>query len=235
MTCRLISNNFKSFNMRFTAFKFRALAACLAFVGTAAAQTAGTVMLKGGYNQFHPQVKSGDITGVPGAQVGVGKAGNAFGALDYMLTNNVSTELAFGVPPKHDIHGSGLLFGVRKIASSDILPATLSIKYRFLDAQSTLRPFVGLGIVRAVFRNSQGDPTLTALTNPSGPQTAISIDAVWGVAAQIGASYALSDRWFIEGAIAPSFIKTTARLSTGQTVDLKINPVGVNLAIGYRF
>ncbi len=76
---------------------------------------------------------------------------------------------------------------------------------------------------------------LTALTNPGGSPTTLSIDSVWGLTTQIGFSYALNEKWFIDGAVIPMFIKSTARLSTGQTVDATVNPVGVNLSVGYRF
>lgn len=215
--------------------KLGVLAICMTVCGTAAAQTAGTVMVKGGYNQFYPQIKSDDITGVPGGKIDVGKAGNVFGSVAYMLTDNIATEFTLGAPPNHDIYASGTIAAAGKIASADILPPALSIQYRFFEAKSAFRPYVGIGVIRAMFRNAKGTPTLTAITNPGGPETTISIDSAWGLATQAGCSYALNDKWFIDGAIVPMFLKTTARLSTGQTVDVRINPVGVNLSLGYRF
>lgn len=203
--------------------------------GAVAAQTAGTVLVKGGYNEFYPQVKSGDITGFPGAKIDVSKAGGVFGSVTYMLTDNIATEFSLGVPPNHDIYASGTIAAAGKIASADILPPFLSLKYRFYEAHSSFRPYVGFGIIHASFRNAKGTSMLTAISHPAGTETTISIDSGWGLSAQIGVAYALNDKWFVDGAIIPSFLKTTARLSTGQTVDVKVNPVGVNLAVGYRF
>lgn len=221
--------------MKITNLVLSAFTICMGTCGMAAAQTAGTVMIKGGYNHFYPQVKSDDISGVPGAKIDVGKAGDVFGSIAYMLTDNIATELMLGVPPNQDIYGSGTIAAAGKIASADVLPPALSIQYRFFEAKSAFRPYVGLGIIRAMFRNVKGTPTLTALTNPGGPETTVSIDSMWGMSAQVGVSYALNDKWFIDGAVIPMFIKTTARLSTGQTVDTKINPIVVNLSVGYRF
>jgi len=221
--------------MKIIGLKLSALAICMTICGAAAAQTAGTVMVKGGYNEFYPQVKSGDITGFPGAKIDVGKAGGLFGSVAYMFTDNIATEFSLGVPPNHDIYASGTIAAAGKIASADILPPSLSLQYRFHEAHSAFRPYVGIGIIRAMFRNANGTPMLTAISNPAGPKTTISIDSAWGLSAQMGVSYALNDKWFLDGAVIPSFLKTTARLSTGQTVDVKVNPVGANLAVGYRF
>ena len=221
--------------MKITKLKLSVLAICMTTCGAAAAQTAGTVMIKGGYNHFDTHVTSGDITGSPGAKIDVGQAGNVFGSIAYMLTDNIATELTLGLPPNHDIYASGTIAAVGKIASADILPLALSIQYRFFEAKSAFRPYVGIGVVRGMFRNVKGTPTLTAITHPGGPETTASIDSVWGLTIQAGFSYALNDNWFIDCVIVPMFIKTTARLSTGQTVEAKVNPVGFNLSVGYRF
>jgi outer membrane protein len=72
------------------------------------------------------------------------------------------------------------------------------------------------------------------LSNPGGVTTA-TIDNAWGAVAQIAAKYSVNTHWFVDGSIVPTRVKTTARLSTGQSVNVKVDPVLVNLAVGYRF
>jgi outer membrane protein len=96
-----------------------------------AAQSDGTWGAKAGYNQFRPQVESGDITGVPGAKVDVDKGGAVFGSVSYMITDNISGELAFGVPPKLDIKGDGVIAQAGKIADTKVWSPILMGQYRF--------------------------------------------------------------------------------------------------------
>lgn len=199
------------------------------------AQTAGTIMLKGGYNEFYPQVKSGDITGVPGGKIDVKRAGQLFGSVAYMISDNIATELSIGVPPNHDIYGAGTVSPVGKIATTDILPPGLSLQYRFFSPESSFRPYVGIGVVRGMFRNTKTEPVLTAITNPTGPATTMKIENAWGSMAQFGMTYAVDTKWFIDAAVVPTYLKTIAHLSTGQSVEAKVSPVGVNVSLGYRF
>lgn len=202
--------------------------------GNAAAQSAGPWSAKAGYNQFFPQVKSGDITGVPGAKVDVGDGGAPFASAAYMFSDSVSAELAFGVPPKLDIDGRGTIEQAGKIADAKVWSPILMFQYRFGRPDSAFRPYVGLGGTYVKFSSVTTTPILSMLTNPGGTTTA-AIDNAWGAVAQIGATYSIDKNWFIDGSIVPMRVKTTAHLSTGQSVNVKVNPVLVNIAVGYRF
>lgn len=202
--------------------------------GNAAAQTEGEWSAKAGYNQFFPQVKSGDITAVPGGKVDVSAGGAPFASAAYMFSDSVSVELAFGVPPKLDIDGSGTIEQAGKIADAKVWSPILMLQYRFGRPAAGLRPYVGVGGTYVRFSSVTTTPILSMLTNPGGTTTA-AIDNAWGAVAQIGATYSLNEHWFIDGSIVPMRVKTTAHLSTGQSVSVKVNPVLVNLAVGYRF
>jgi outer membrane protein len=210
---------------------FTGLAALASHV---AAQSEGTWSAKAGYNQFRPQVKSGDITGVPGAKVDVDKGGAAFGSVSYMVTDNISGELAFGVPPKLDIKGDGVIAQAGKIAKTKVWSPILMAQYRFGNAASMVRPYVGLGATYVKFTDVETTPILSALTNPGG-FTSASIDSKWGAVAQVGITYNFWEKWFLDASIVPMRLKSTAHLSTGQKVDVKVNPVLVNLAVGVHF
>jgi outer membrane protein len=199
-----------------------------------AAQSGGTWSAKAGYNQFRPQVKSGDITGVPGAKVDVDKGGAPFGSISYMVTDNISGEFAFGVPPKLDIKGDGIIAQAGKIADTKVWSPILMAQYRFGSASSMFRPYVGVGATYVKFTDVETTPILSALTNPGG-STSASIDSSWGAVAQVGITYSFGERWFLDSSIVPMRLKSTAHLSTGQKVDVKVNPILVNLAVGAHF
>ena len=210
---------------------FTGLAAVASHV---AAQSEGVWSVKAGYNQFRPQVKSGDITGVPGAKVDVDKGGAVFGSASYMLTDNISAEFAFGVPPKLAIKGDGVIAQAGKIAETKVWSPILMAQYRFGNATSMLRPYVGFGASYVKFRDVETTPILSVLTNPGG-STSASIDSAWGPVAQLGVTYNFGGKWFLDSSIVPMRLKSTAHLSTGQKVDVRVNPILVNLAIGVHF
>jgi outer membrane protein len=214
--------------------KAAALTALALVGGKAVAQTKSVWSVKAGYNYFFPQVKSGDITGVPGGKVDIGTGRAPFASAAYMFTDHVSAELGFGVPPKLDIDGRGTIEQVGKIADAKVLSPILMFQYRFSRPDAVFRPYVGLGATYTKYNSVTTTPILSMLTNPSGVTTA-TIDHAWGAVAQIGATYNLKQHWFVDGSIVPSRVKTTAHLSTGQSVNVKVDPVLVNLGVGYRF
>ncbi len=48
-------------------------------------------------------------------------------------------------------------------------------------------------------------------------------------------SIALNDQWSLDVAYYKTFVKTRNTLSTGQTIDVKLNPNVVTLGVVYRF
>lgn len=209
--------------------------ACAA--GAATAQAAGHWMLKGGFNGIAPQVKSGDLSppGLPGSQIDVKSANSLIASATYMLTDHVSFETFIGLPYRHDVVGDGALSGVGKIGSVKQVSPTIFAQYRFLAANAALRPYVGVGLTYAHFYGEEGSGALTALTNPGGPPTRLSSESAFGVTLQGGLTVRLNGPWYLDVMISKSFIKNSTHLSTGQSVDTKLDPVSTGLSIGYQF
>lgn len=203
----------------------------------AQAQDAGTMLLKAGYNQIIPEVRSGDLSppSVPGTKVDVKEAGAPIFTVTYMATDHLAFEFYAGLPYKHDIVGDGAIRGVGKIASVEQVSPTLFAQYRFFDKESTLRPYVGLGVTYAYFYGEEGSAALTALTNPGGEPTLLDVEDAWGISPQVGATWKLSRAWFLDLSVIKTFITATTRLSTGQSIEAKLDPMAVNLSLGYRF
>jgi outer membrane protein len=203
----------------------------------ALAQSAGTWLLKGGFNGIAPAVKSGDLSApsLPGSQIDVASANSLIAAATYMLTDSVSVEFVAGLPYKHDIQGAGALAGVGKLGSIKQVSPTVFAQYRFMAPSATLRPYLGVGLTYAYFYGAEGSAALTALTNPGGPATRLSSTSGFGLSPQVGMAIQLHERWFLDAAIVKTFLKNSTTLSTGQTIATTLNPISTNVSIGYRF
>lgn len=215
-----------------------AAVACVALAGTAQAQSAGDWLVRAGATQIRPQVSSGDLSApsLAGTQADVKSASQLSGGITYMFSDHVDIDLPLALPFKHDIVGAGAVAGVGKIGEVKALPITLLAEYRFMDAGSRFRPYVGAGLTYAEFFKARSTAALSALTGgtPTDPTT-LKVDSKLGFTVDIGASYAINDHWFVDASVTKTLLKTTTHLSTGQTMDIKLDPVSVSAAIGYRF
>lgn len=215
-----------------------AAAAALLAAGAAQAQSAGTWLVKGGVNHIAPQVKSGDLSApsLPGTRIDVKGATSLILTAAYMVTDSFSVEGYAGLPYEHDVEGDGAIAGVGTLGTVKQVSPTVFAQYRFGSPSSGWRPYVGLGLTYAYFYGEEGSGTLTSLTAPgSGVPTRMSTDAAFGLSPQIGALMMLDDKWYLETSLIKSFIKTTSSLSTGQQIDVKLDPLAFNFSVGMKF
>lgn len=215
-----------------------AAAAGLFAAGPAVAQSAGSVMLRGGATQIKPNVDSGDLSppAFTGTKADIRSNTQLSGGFTYMLTDNVSVDIPLALPYKHDIVGAGAIAGVGKIGEVKALPFTIFGQFRFLEAQAPLRPYLGLGLTYAKFYKARSTAALSALTGgtPSNPTT-ISVKSKFALTPQLGATWLIDERWFVDASWSRTFLKTRTTLSTGQTLDAKINPDAFGITLGYKF
>ena len=224
--------------------KFIAMATLVVASAGACAQSAGSWIVRAGATSIQPQGPSENLSApalwIPasttGSQTSTGSDTQFGGGITYMLTDNVSVDVPVSLPFKHKLYGAGAIDGVGQIGSVKALPATVFLQYRFMDAASKFRPYVGLGATYAYFFGAEGSGTLTRLTGgtPSSP-TGLSIDSKFIVTPQIGLTLAVSDRWSVDLSYSKSSLKTTARLSTGQTVDAALDPASTSIGVSYRY
>lgn len=212
-------------------------ATLLGLGGIAQAQSAGTWMVRAGATTVSPDVTSGDLSApsFPGTKSDVDADTQLGGGISYMYTDNISVDLPLALPFKHKINGAGAIAGVGQIGSVEVLPMTVFLQYRFLEAGAKFRPYVGLGATYAYFFNEEGSGRLTALTNPGGPPTKLSIDSKFVLTPQIGATLAVGDKWFVDVFYSKSMLSTKTTLSTGQTQDIALDPDSYGIAVGYKF
>jgi outer membrane protein len=199
-----------------------ALLAC----GSASAQVAGIWSARIGATHIAPQVKSGNLSApsFPGTTVDVHSASALTGGINYMVTF------------KHKFYGDGAISGVGQVGETKVIPATVFAQYRFGEANATFRPYVGLGVTYAKFFKERTTAPLNGLTGgtPTNPTTA-SIDDKWGITPQIGFVWNINEKWFVDASYYKSFLKTKTHLSSGQSIDIRLNPNVFAVGVGYRF
>jgi outer membrane protein len=207
----------------------------------ALAQQAGTWSISAGVTRIAPSVDSGSLSSPTGvgviqdAKVDVASDTRLTAAVGYMVTDHINLHLPLGLGFKHDVFGAGILAGVGKVADTRALPITLLAQYRFMEADARFRPYLGAGLTYVRFSKERGSATLTALVNPGGPPTGVSFRSKLTPTLQVGGMLNLGGKWFVEGSYAKTFLKTRGTLSTGQTIDVRLDPDCFTLHLGYRF
>jgi len=219
-------------------FKLSLVAMALVAGSAAQAQSAGTWMARVGAIGLYPQVSSGDLSppAFPNTQTDVSSDWTLGGGVTYMITDNWSVDVPLALPFTHTLTGAGAIAGVGTIGTTKALPITMWGQYRFGEAKSTFRPYLGAGLTYAYFYDENATSTLNALSGgtPSNPTT-FSIQSKWAFGVQAGATYAFNERWFLDGMVGYTWLKNTTTLSTGQTQPMTLNPVSVAISVGYKF
>lgn len=214
-----------------------AAACAMAVASGASAQSAGQWTAKVGVGKITPKVESGDVSApaLPGSKVSVSSDTEPVFIFAYGITDNVSAELDLGVPYKHKLYGAGALQGTGQLGTVEALPPAAFLQYRFFEPAAMVRPFVGLGLSYAYFQKAKGSGGLTALLNTGGPASTFKIDGKFAVAAQAGVAFNFNERWFADLTVVKSKLKVETKYSTGQTQQVRLDPLGVIVAVGYKF
>jgi outer membrane protein len=112
---------------------------------------------------------------------------------------------------------------------------TLFANYKFGQASSALRPFVGLGVNYTLFDPAETTPANNAI---NGGPTKIKLTDSWGLAYQAGVTYQIDKNWSVSGTYSSADVKTTVTTNTlgiERKVDIKFNPSVYILTVGYSF
>lgn len=112
---------------------------------------------------------------------------------------------------------------------------TLFLNYKFLQASSALRPYVGVGINYTNFKI-----TSTQAGNDlynDGPVRISSTDSI-GLAFQMGANYKFDKNWLISASWATAAVKNNVTIRTDhseQTASYRFHPSVFSLMVGYQY
>ena len=234
----------KMHKTRTITFARTALALLLA-AGAAAANAQSSSWMDGrwmasiGGAQIKPNVSSGTLAApsAPNTQIDVESDTQAVVSITRLVDDHWSIEVPIGAGFKHKIIGAGGIGGVGQIASVRAMPVTVFGQYRFLSPNDRIRPYAMAGVTYAYFKNERGSAALNSLNplNPVGGNTGLSIDSKFALSAGLGFTAFFTDKYFFDAQYARTFLKTKATLSTGQTIDARLNPDLLKIAIGMRF
>lgn len=207
------------------------------------AHQAGDIIVRAGAITVDPQESSSDIwVGALGTDVAGTKA-----TLDsdtqlglnfaYMLTNNIGIELLAATPFSHNVGVKGMPGGFAglngKLGELKHLPPTLSVVYYPLDASSAFQPYVGAGINYTWFF----DTKLSSDAEDKG-FSGLDMKDSWGLAAQVGMDYMLTDNIMLNAQVRYIDIETTGTthiLGDKVKVDVDVDPFVYMVGLGYKF
>ncbi|MFW2851666.1 OmpW/AlkL family protein [Sphingomonas sp. TX0543] len=196
---------------------------------------AGDVLVRLRAITVMPNEKSSGITpAFPNERVAVGNAVMPEIDLTYMATDHIGFELIASTT-KHNVSGTGGATGaIGKLASSWVLPPTLTAQYHF-DPKGAVRPYVGAGINYSIFWNSSASDELQAAVGT----TKVRMSDSFGWAAQVGVDVDISRKMFVNLDVKYIDMHTNARLDTTaigrQSVHADINPLVFGAGVGVRF
>jgi outer membrane protein len=207
------------------------------------AYQAGDIIVRAGAITVDPHESSSDIwVGALNSDVAGTKA-----TLDsdtqlglnfaYMLTSNIGIELLAATPFSHNVGVKGMLgpfAGLNgNLGELKHLPPTLSVLYYPLDAASAFQPYVGAGINYTWFFDTE----LSSAAEDKG-FSGLDMKDSWGLSAQVGMDYMLTDNIMLNAQVRYIDIDTTGTTSFGGAkvkVDVDVDPMVYMVGLGYKF
>lgn len=154
--------------------------------------------------------------------------------ITHMVSDNVGLEL-IAATTKHNASGtSGTTGGIGKLASTWVLPPTLTVQYHFAP-EAKVRPYVGAGVNYTMFYSEKPSAGLETAVG----QTDVNLKDSFGWAAQAGIDVDLNEKMFLNFDVKYIDIDTTARLATTaigtQRVKISLDPIVIGVGVGFRF
>ncbi|WP_076070618.1 OmpW/AlkL family protein [Sphingomonas montana] len=151
----------------------------------------------------------------------------------YMATDHVGFEL-IAATTRHRVDGrTGTTGSIGKLASTWVLPPTLTAQYHF-NPRGSVRPYVGAGLNYTIFWNEAASKGLERAAGSTGVRMRDS----FGWAAQAGIDVDVTPRMFVNLDVKYIDIDTSARLRTTaigtQTVRVGLDPLVFGIGLGLR-
>ena len=194
-----------------------ALAASCAMTATQALADESGWLIRG--RVLNMNVKNGQADGLDrnvGARV---EANNkTFPEVDftYFFDKNLAIETVLTYPQKHDISAGGTKIGTLKH-----LPPTALAQYHF--DLGGIKPYVGAGVNYTRFMSVDLPPGMAVKKSSTG------------LAAQVGADFALDKKWSLNVDLKYVQIDTDIKVNNAKVGTLKIDPTLFSVGVGYRF
>lgn len=209
-------------------------AAIAGALATPAQARQGDVLIRLRGIMVAPNEKSSSVLpGFPGEKVSVDNAVTPEIDFTYMATDHIGFEL-IAATTKHSASGrTGTTGSLGKLASTWVLPPTLTAQYHFLP-EGKIRPYVGAGVNYTVFYNEKASSALEGAVG----DTKVHMSDSFGVAGQAGVDIQLNDRMFLNLDVKYIDMDTTTRLSTTaagvQKVRVHLDPFVFGVGVGFK-
>lgn len=207
------------------------------------AYQAGDIIVRAGAITVDPQESSSDIwvgalaTDVAGTQATLDSDTQLGLNFAYMLTSNIGVELLAATPFSHNVGVKGMpgaFAGLNgNLGELKHLPPTLSLVYYPLDGSSAFQPYVGAGINYTWFFDTE----LSSAAEGKG-FSGLDMKDSWGLAAQVGMDYMLTDNIMLNAQVRYIDIETTGTTTFGGEkvkVDVDVDPLVYMVGLGYKF
>jgi len=234
-------------------FKLGVLAAAVMAAAPAVqAYEAGDFIGRVGVVTVDPDSSSSNLNSnalgeLDGAKVSVDSNTQLGLTVSYMFTDQIALGVLGATPFKHNIEGDGsILGGDGKLAETKQLPPTITLQYFPMPSGSKFQPYVGVGVNYTNFFEEKTTQTLTDTyaTLASGvDRTDIELDDSFGLAAEIGLDYMVTDNIGVNAAIWYADIDTEATINAyagntkadTSTIDVDIDPWVYMVGVSYKF
>lgn len=196
-----------------------ALAAALA-LGLAAPAHAENWFFRAGPTHVAPKSDNGRVAGGAFA-VDIGDETQLGLIAGYRLTSNWAIELLAATPFTHEVQLNGT-----KALDFKHLPPTLSLQYYFAP-EAMVSPFLGAGL----------NYTWTYDERETGPLagTRVGLGNSWGLAAQAGLLFRVSERMDIVAEARWIDIDADVKLDGADIGSVAVDPLTYGLYLGYRY
>lgn len=178
------------------------------------AQSQGDMTLGFGLGLVEPKSKNGTLAG--GAATVDGNV-RPIVTFEYFLRDNLGLEVLAALPFKHEVKINGGFAG-----TTQHLPPTVSLNWHF-PTGGALKPFVGLGV------------NYTTFFKEKSPLGVLKIDDSIGLAAQIGADYAVSDRGALRLSLRYIDIDADVKLNGAKIGKVNIDPLVASVSYVMKF
>jgi outer membrane protein len=195
---------------------------------------AGDVLVRARTILVAPNETSGSVLpAFPGEKVRVDNSVMPEVDVTYMATDTIGFELIAATTKHHAAGRTGTTGTVGRLASTWVLPPTLTAQYHFMPT-GKVRPYVGGGINYTIFWNEDASKGLEAAVG----KTRVHMKDSVGWAAQAGVDIDVSPKVFLNLDVKYIDIDTKARLRTTaigtQRVNISLDPIVVGVGLGIR-
>ncbi|MBT8146741.1 MAG: outer membrane beta-barrel protein [Gammaproteobacteria bacterium] len=182
-------------------------------------------------------ISTADTGPLPGTGADVGDSTQLGLNLVYMLSDNIGVEVLAATPFEHDLEAEGLgayNFDVTDLGSTKHLPPTVTANYFFGTADSTIRPYLGVGVNYTTFFSED----LSGSARSGLGARSLELDDSWGIAWRGGVDWEINESWLINASFWKIDLETDATFSSALgrvKANVDVDPWVYMISLGFKF